>query len=74
MASTTQTMNTTEVEYISIDEKPKLPKGRPKGTRNFTDEEKLERRREANMRCYYNNHEYYKLYNRSHKEGIRKTN
>ena len=50
MANTTQTMNTTEVEYISIYEKPKLPKGRPKGTRKFTDGEKLGRRREANMR------------------------
>ena len=57
MANTTQTMNTTEVEYISICEKPKLPKIRPKGTREFTDEEKLERRREATMRCNYNNHE-----------------
>ena len=61
MANTTQTINTTEVEYISIYEKPKLPKGRPKGTRTFKDEEQLERRREANMRCYYNNHEHYKL-------------
>ena len=60
MANITQTMNTTEVEYISIYEKPKLPKGIPKGTRKFTVEEKLERRREAHMRCYYNNHEYYK--------------
>ena len=51
MANTTQTMNTTEVECISIYEKPKLPKGRPKGTRKFTDEEKLERWREANMGC-----------------------
>ena len=67
MANTTQTMNTTEVEYISIYEKTKLPKGRPKGTRRFTDEEKLERRGEANVRCYYNSHEYYKLYNRLHK-------
>ena len=67
MANTTQTMNTTEVKYMSSYEKPKLPKGRPKGTHKFTDEEKLERMREANMRCYYNNHEYYKLYNRLHK-------
>ena len=43
MTNTTQTINTTEVEYISIYEKPKLPKGRPKGTREFTDGEKLER-------------------------------
>ena len=66
MANTTQTMNTTEVEYISIDEKPKLPKGRPKGTHKFTDEKNLERRRDANMRCYYSNHECYTLYSRLH--------
>ena len=40
MANTTQTMDTTEVGNISIYEKPKLPRGRPKGTRKFTDEEK----------------------------------
>ena len=72
MANTTQTMNTTEVEHIWIDERPKPPKGRPKGTRKFTDEEKLEIRREANMRCYHSNHEYDKLYNRLHKQEIRK--
>ena len=65
-------MNTTEVEFISICEKPKVPKGRPNGTRKFTDEEKLQRRREANMRCYYNNHKCYELYNRLHKEENRK--
>ena len=67
MANTTQTMNTTEVDYISIYEKPKLPRGRPKGTRKFTDEDKVERRRETNMLCYYNSNEFYKLYNRLHK-------
>ena len=40
MTNTTQAMNTTEVEHISMYEKPKPPKGRPKGTRKFTDEEK----------------------------------
>ena len=72
MANITQTMNTTEVEYISIYGKPKLPSGKPKGTRKFTDEEKLERRRKTNMRCFYTNHEYYKLYNRLNKEATRK--
>ena len=42
MANITQTMNTTEVEYMSMYEKPKLQKCRPKGTRTFTDEEKQE--------------------------------
>ena len=46
MISPTQTMeNTTEVEYISIYDKPKRGKGRPK-TCTLTDEEKrLKRRR-----------------------------
>ena len=38
----------------------------------YTEEEQIERRRQANMRCYYNNHEYYKLYSRLHKAEIRK--
>ena len=42
MTSPTQTMeNTTEVEHISIYDKPKKPKGRPK-TSKFSDEEKAE--------------------------------
>ena len=45
--------------------------GRPKGTSIFTDEEKLLRRRQANMKHYYNSHDYYKLYNRLHKAEIR---
>ena len=60
----TETMeNQTEVEYISIYERPKRGKGRPRGSK-YTEEEKLARHREANLRCYYNNHEYYKLHNR----------
>ena len=72
MAYTTQTMNTTELDYNSIYEKLKLPKGKPKGTCKFTNEDKLARRRETTMRCYYNNHGFHKLYNRLHKEGNRK--
>jgi len=72
MSSPTQTMeNTTEVEYISIYDKPKRGRGRPRVSK-YTEEEKIERRRQANMRCYYNNHEYYKLYSRLHKAEIRK--
>ena len=39
MAYVTQTMNATEVEYISIYEKPKPPKSRPKGTCKLTNGE-----------------------------------
>lgn len=61
MSSTTQMMkNTTEVEYISIYDRPKRGKGRPRGSK-YSDEEKVENQRQASMRCYYNNHEYYKL-------------
>ena len=61
--------NTTEVEYISIYDKPKRPRGRPK-TSTLTDEEKLQRKREANYRCYYNNYEYYSLQKRSYKQAV----
>ena len=63
--------NRTYIEYISIYERPKKKLGRPKGTSIFTDEEKLSRRRQANMKHYHNNHDYYKLYNRLRKAGIR---
>ena len=68
MEQITQTMeqNTTELEYVSIYDRPKRGKGRPKGSK-YTDAEKLEKRREVNLRCYYNNHEYYKLYKRLNK-------
>ena len=62
MESPTQNMEcTTEVEYISIYNKPKRGKvGRPKGT-TLTEEEKRLRHNQANLKCYFNNHEYYKL-------------
>ena len=70
MISPTQTMeNTTEVEYISIYDRPKRGRGRPK-TSKFSDEEKKQRNREANSRCYYNNYEYYSLQKRSYKQAI----
>ena len=48
----TQTMeNTTEVEYISIYDKPKRGKGRPK-TCKLSDEEKRERLR-LNYKTYF---------------------
>ena len=52
MISPTQTMeNTTEVEYISIYDRPKRGKGRPK-TCKLSDEDKLERLR-INYKAYY---------------------
>ena len=44
--------NTTEVVYISIYDKPKRTRGRPK-TCKSSDEEKLERSR-ANYKAYFN--------------------
>ena len=52
--------NTTEVEYISIYDKPKRGKGRPKSS--MTDEEKAQRKREIALKHYYDNWEYKKLY------------
>ena len=73
MIQPTQTMEcTTEVPYISIYDRPKRPRGRPK-TSTLTDEEKAQRAREANSRCYYNNHEHYLLQKRSYKQSISKT-
>ena len=52
MISPTQTMeNTTEVEYISIYDKPKIGRGRPK-TCKLSYEEKKERLR-VNYKAYY---------------------
>ena len=66
--------NTTDLEHISIyEQRPKKQRGRPIGTSKFTDEEKLIRRRQANLKHYYNNHEYYKLYSRLHKSEIRES-
>ena len=57
MIQPTQTMEcTTEVPYISIYDKPKRPRGRPK-TCTLTDEEKLERLRQNYKRYYYENPE-----------------
>ena len=62
MISPTQTMeNTTEVEYISIYDKPKRGKGRPK-TCTLTDEEKRQRKRDIALKHHYDNYEYKQLY------------
>ena len=69
MTLPTQTMeNTTEVEYISIYDKPKRGKGRPK-TYKSSDEEKRQRAIEINRKYYCENHEYCKL-QRSYKQSI----
>ena len=70
MEKNTET-NRTDIEYFSIYDRPR--KGRAKGSSKYSDEEKLLRRRQANMKHYYNNHEYYKLYSRLHKAGIRES-
>ena len=60
---------TTEVEYISIYDKPKRGKGRPRGS-EFSVEEQRQKHIDANSRCYYNNHEYYTLQKRSYKQAM----
>ena len=59
-----QTMeNTTEVEYSSIYDRPKKPRGRPK-TCKLSDEEKKQRKIEIATRYYNNNFEYVRLQKR----------
>ena len=60
----TQTMeNTTEVEYISIYDKPKRDRGRPQ-TCKLSDEEKRERKNAIAKQYYSNNFEYVRLQKR----------
>ena len=47
-------INMTDIEYISIYDKPKKKMGRPVGSK-YTDEEKAERARLSAVRRYYNN-------------------
>ena len=53
--------------YISIYDRPKKTKGRPAGSR-FSVEEKRLRAININKNYYYENHEYCKLQQRSHKQ------
>ncbi len=70
MISPTQTMeNTTEVEYISIYDKPKRGRGRPKSCK-LSDEEKRQRKIETNRKYYQDNHEYCVLRQRLYKQRI----
>ena len=73
MIQPTQTMeNTTEVPYISIYERPKLPRGRPK-TCTLTDEEKVCRKRQDAKRLYYENYEYRRLQQALYSDRVRLT-
>ena len=69
MISPTQTMeNTTEVEYISIYDKPKRGRGRPK-TCKLSDEEKRQRNRDNATRYHNDNYEYCKMRQRLQKQA-----
>ena len=48
--------NTLDQEYISIYDRPKRPRGRPK---IYTDEQLKERRKEIYKKHYENNRDYY---------------
>ena len=52
--------NTLDQEYISIYDRPKRPRGRPK---IYTDEQLQERRKEIYKKHYENNRDYYVLQN-----------
>ena len=70
MIQPTQTMeNTTEVPYISIYERPKLPRGRPK-TCTLSDEEKAQRKRDRATKYHYDNYEYCKMRQRLQKQTV----
>ena len=52
--------NTLDQEYISIYDRPKRPRGRPK---IYTNEQLQERRKEIYKKHYENNRDYYVLQN-----------
>ena len=54
-------MNSNNDEYISIYDKPKGVRGRPKSC-ILTDEEKIKRKRDIALKHYYDNYEYKQLY------------
>ena len=70
MIQPTQTMEcTTEVPYISIYDRPKRPRGRPK-TCTLTDEEKAQRKRDIATKYHYDNYEYCKMRQRLQKQTV----
>ena len=52
MEQSTQTYST-DIEYISIYDRPKPKRGRPSAATQFTDEEKAERDRISTMKYHY---------------------
>ena len=69
MTQPTQTMEcTTEVPYISISDRPKRPRGRPK-TSTLTDEEKAQRKRDIATKYHYDIYEYCKMRQRLQKQA-----
>ena len=64
ITSNTHTMeNTTEGEYISIYDKPKRGRGKPRGSK-YTEEEKAQKAKEATLKYRDANFEYYSLQKR----------
>ena len=57
---TQMTINTEDIIYVSVFEKPNKCRGRPKSS-TLTDAEKKQRAIEINRKYYYENHEYCKL-------------
>ena len=70
MSATTKIMNnSTEVEYISIYDRPKRGKGRPK-TCTLTEEQKQLKAIERSLKYYQNNYEYCVLRQRLYKQRL----
>jgi hypothetical protein len=68
MATTQQISNTDDV-YVSIYDKPKRGKGRPKSS--LTDEEKAQKKRDNQKKWYNENWQYKCLKERIRQERIR---
>ena len=71
MTTTQQVFNTDDV-YVSIYDRPKRGKGRPKSS--LTDEEKAQKKRDNYKRWYAENSEYVLLKKKLTKEAQRNTN
>ena len=71
MTTTQQVFNTDDV-YVSIYDRPKRGKGRPKSS--LTDEEKAQKKRDNYKRWYAENSEYVLLKKKLIREAQRNTN
>ena len=71
MTTTQQVFNTDDV-YVSIYDRPKRGKGRPKSS--LTDEEKAQKKRDNYKRWYAENSEYVLLKKKLTREAQRNTN